>query len=233
MKGDEQMTSRDEMIGRIVDAEWIMFDAVNQGEARADCQEDKEGFVAMRRAQFLAWSEAACAAYLKDLDAAAAAGRNLVTEKYIHMMKTTEPSKYDALLHQVKLPTAEAEALAGEICALMLDETETLWAEFPYVSGSGRPLYSTQDFGGVTSVETYQLGELLTYSADTLTALKAHILALRAEGGSLSRDILENTVKFYGFPGLTEAEAATKERIDAIGIQFSFGCGCDDDTCSL
>lgn len=46
-----------------------MFNMVN-GEDRANCQEDKTTFEAMRRAQFSAWSEQAAEGYLHDLEKA-------------------------------------------------------------------------------------------------------------------------------------------------------------------
>lgn len=229
----EALTMNSDIIMSIVESEWKMFDAVNAGEARASCQDDKNTFVGMRRAQFEAWSDEACISYLGDLQRAEEDGRNLVTEKYIHMMKTTEPRKYEALLPQVTFPSESGRALAAEICAIMISETEELHKKYPYVSGEGRPLHSTQDFGGVTSVETYQLGELLTYSKATLTALLAHIRALQAEGRSLSRDILENSTKHYGYESLDAAEAATKKHVDSLEIEVSYGCGCGDNGCAI
>lgn len=222
-----------EIIGKIVSAEWEMFSAVNEGEARASCQEDRTTFEGMRRAQFMEWSPAVVGSYLDDLDAAARKGRNLIEEKYIHMMKTTEPSHYEALLERVEKPSVAVLDLAGEVSGMLLEQTRVLFEDYPYVSGQGRPLYSAFDYGG-TSVETYQYGELLTYSEKTLAALKEHIAALKADGVSLARKILESTVRFYGYDSLDTAEAAMKERADKTGIQITFGCcaggdcDCDD-----
>ena len=217
------MDEKQELIEKIVSLEWDMFTAVNEGEARASCQEDQFTFNGMRKAQFSEWSLPLAAAYLEDLETAQSNGRNLVEEKYIHMMKTTEPMRYNALLERVLLPSDETRALAQEVSDMLLEQTRLLFESYPYVSGQGRPLYSTFDYAGV-SVETYQLGELLTYSSNTLAELKKHITTLENAGESLARRILEKTVKFYGYESLETAETATKERIDKAGIQVTFGC---------
>lgn len=217
-----------ETIKKIVEIEWEMFTSVNEGEPHASCQDDRLTFEGMRAAQFREWSLHAAVEYLDDLQTARAAGRNLAEEKYIHMMKTTEPSRYSALLSRVVMPTDSARALAQEINAILIGQTRLLYESYPYVSGQGRPLYSAFDYNGI-SVETYQFGELLTYSEKTLSALKEHVLALEKSNISLARRILESTVRFYGYDSLDSAESATKERIDSEGIQISYGCGgvCD------
>jgi hypothetical protein len=217
------------ILDEIVSFEWDMFQAVNEGGPRADCQDDRATFEGMRRAQFQAWSPEACASYFDDLLNAILEGRNLVSEKYIHMMKNTSPRQYAELLRLIPVPGEDEKRLANDISQALLEETEALQQQFPYVSGSGRPLRAQLDFTGVTSIETYQLSELLTYSGATLTLLREHLTALRSGGKSLAREILENTVKHYGYSSLESAEAATKARIDKEGIRASFGCGDGDD----
>ena len=226
------MDNMKDIIDKIVPIEWKMFVSVNGGEDPASCQEDPVTFDGMRRAQFTAWSPETAASYLGDLEAASLAGRNLVEEKYIHMMKTTEPMQYEQLLSRVTLPNEAADALAHEVSDLLLEQTRVLYETYPYVSGSGRPLYALFDNAG-TSVETYQLSELLTYSEQTLKALKEHILHLEKDGVSLARVIQENTVKFYGYSTLEQAEAVTKERIDKLGIQVTYGACAGGGECEI
>jgi len=225
------MDEKEKLIANIIEIEWEMFVSVNEGEERASCQEDRVTFEGMRAAQYNAWAHKAVASYLRDLENARLNGRNLVEEKYIHMMRTTEPAQYNALLARITVPTEKAQALAQEISDKLLEQTRVLFEDYPYVSGHSRPLYSTLDYG-YTSVETYQHGELLTYSEETLTDLLEHILKLEKDGVSLARVILENTIKFYGYESLDTAEAMTKERIDKQGISVSFGC-CPGEECEL
>ncbi len=203
-------------IDRLIRMEWDMFSAVNEGGPRASCQEDPETFYGMRSAQFRSWDEATLDSYYEDVEAAAAAGRNLVMEKYIHMMKTVQPAEYRELLSRVVYPSEEARILARKITDKMLAQTEILHREYPYVSGAGRPLRSSEDYRGFTSVETYQLGELYTYSLRTLKCLWEHFCRLEKEGKSLARIILEHTVEHYGYDSLEKAEEANRRHAEAV-----------------
>ena len=130
----------DDIIENIISLEWDMFQAVNEGGPRADCQDDRLTFEGMRRGQFEAWSQAPCESYLDDLLNAVLDGRNLVTEKYIHMMKFSSPVQYDALCKMIQLPEENTVLLAQEISDKLLEQTAQLFKDYPYVSGSGRPL---------------------------------------------------------------------------------------------
>ena len=222
------------LIQAILDLEWPMFHNVNGEDGpKADCQNDHPTFIGMRTAQFDAWDEATLASYLEDLQAAKAAGRNLDTEKYIHMMRSTYPLKYEELKKQCVFPDQEGLDYAEKITDKMIEQTVALFDTYPYVAGSGRPLRSQEDWGGVTSIETYQKGELYTYSTRTLKLLWEHMQRLEAQGVSIARIILENGIKYYGYKNLEEAEAATKKHAESLPIEFSFGCGCcsDDGDC--
>jgi len=204
------------IIEEIVSIEWEMFTSVNEGKARASCQEDRQTFEVMRFSQFGAWSAEATASYLDDLKAAVTAGRNLLEEKYINMMKTTQPGEYIELLPRLTLPTEKARALAQELNDILVEQTRALFEDYPYVSGRSRPLYSEFDNYG-TSVETYQLGELLTYSEKTLAVLKNHVQSLAENGTTYAKTVLENTVRFYGYESLDAAEAAAKNHYECGG----------------
>lgn len=221
----DDIVDNDTIINRIIALEWDMFQAVNKGGPRASCQEDRETFEGMRRGQFEAWSADTCRSYLDDLLNAVRDGRNLLTEKYIHMMKYSFPAQYDELIKRIPVPDEQVVKLAGEISDRLLEQTAALFKLYPCVTGLGRPLRSVSDFSGVASIESYQLGELLTYSVNTLRLLKNHLLALEKDGKPLARVIYENTVKYYGYKTLDEAEDSIKTRTDRNGAVISFGCG--------
>ncbi len=196
-----------DLITRILEIEWDMFTNVNNEGGRADCQDDRVTFEIMRRSQFEAWNRAALESYLKDLTDAREQGRSLVTEKYAHMMKSTAPLEYAAIRDRIPLPGPEAGALAEEICSILLRQTGDYAKQYPLMALQGRPLYASGDGNGVTSVETYQKGELFTYSEQTLRALLACIREKEQAGLNFAREILERTVERYGFASLDEAEA--------------------------
>ena len=204
------MQPKEETIKRIIDLEWPMFHNVNGDGPKASCQNDRDTFEGMRRGQYEAWDEKTCQAYLRDLETAAAQGRNLPAEKYIHMMRSTAPGDYEKLKALLPPRDERAERLADEITAKLVGQTEVLRERYPRVGGAGRPLYTTQDGPGVTSVETYQRGELYTYSYETLRALREHLLALETNGESLAERILAGSVAYYGYASLEEAENGQK-----------------------
>lgn len=195
----------DELIQQILELEWPMFHTVN-GDRRASCQEDMNGFLALRRAQYLVWSEKALACYLNDLKTATAQGRNLAREKYIRMMESTDPENYPVFRTELPEESAECRRLTEEIWSHMLVQTRSLRSRYPFLMQTGRPLLKAEEQGW-SSVESYQCSELLTYSEPTLRAYLERLLELEAAGRSLAEEIQINTVKACGFTSLEEAEA--------------------------
>ena len=200
------------VINEIIALEWEMFQLVNEGGPRADCQEEYDTFYDMRFGQFSEWSESARCAYLEDLRSAKDAGRNLIEEKYIWMLIEGTPEMFLELSSRVVLPAERAKELADAICDTLMKQTALLHVSYPFVATSGRPLYSTNGNEGVVSVETYQYSELLTYSQATLEALYEHITQLAQRGISLAELILTNSVRHYGYRTLESAEAALDGR---------------------
>ena len=89
--------NKDELIDAIVQIEWPMFAGVNNEGGKAACQMDLATFRIMRISQSSAWGEELLESCLADLRAAQNQGRNLMTEKYARMMKTTFPDEYPAI----------------------------------------------------------------------------------------------------------------------------------------
>ena len=192
------------LLRQVIGAEWEMFRTVN-GTQYVACQEDPQTFAGMRAAQFRAWSAEALRSYADDLAEAKAAGRNLLREKYIRMMRSTEPEGYEALRGELPEDTPERLALTEEIWQLLLPQTRALRERYPALMQGARPLLVSEEQGW-SSVEGYQKSELLTCSARTLRALLTHIRALAREGRSFAEELETNTVAFYGFRTLREAE---------------------------
>lgn len=215
-----------QLIERIIALEWPMFHMVN-GENRASCQENEAVFRAMRGAQFRAWSGRALECYLADLEAAQAAGRSLVREKYIWMMADTDPEGFAHFKEELPALSGEQERLIAALWERFLAQTERLRQEFPAVALGGRPLLAQDAGPGDTSIETYQVGELKTYSEATLGALLEHTLALEAQGVDLARLIQENSVTAMGYPSMAEAEKAMAYAvIQQMGGGECTSCGC-------
>ena len=89
---------KEELVRRIIEMEWKMFDAVHNIGGRADCQDDWETFSIMRRSQLAAWDRVVLESYCRDLLRAEETGANLVERKYAYMMQFTDPEYYDLYL---------------------------------------------------------------------------------------------------------------------------------------
>lgn len=216
----------EELIRRIIDDEWELFHTVN-GDYAVSCQNDRPTFEIMRRAQYEAWSQEALELYAADLAAATAEGRNIVREKYIHMMRTTAPLDYVRFASELPPVSEEKLALTSEIWAHHAAQNERMKKEFPFIALEGRPLYAKDEYDGWASIETYQTSELLTYSEATLRALLAHIETLEAAGQDFAYIVREKTVTGLGYPDMETAEKAMmKQVMEELELQIGGGCCC-------
>ena len=157
------------------------------------------------------WSEATLEAYLGDLGEAAGAGRNLLTEKYARMMESTSPAEYARIRDMLPPVDAAVPGLIGEIVKIVLDWEAELAQKYPHVLKRGRPLASSEDRFGVTSLETYLRGELATYSPGTLRLYLANALRQKAAGINGSEVTLRHTAKHYGFESLESTNEKLKQ----------------------
>ena len=203
---------KDEIIEKIIELEWEMFRKVNEGLAVAPCQTDRKAFYGTRWGQFESWDEETCRSYFGDLKKAQKDGTNLPEQKYIYMMKRTAPEQFRLMKSRVKPVSETAERLSRKITDELIEQTAELRCKFPLVGGSGRPLRSAGDTAYETSVETYQLGELYTYSEKTLRLLYSHLIDLKEKSISLAKLLQENTLRQYGFNSIEEAESFLQNR---------------------
>ncbi len=82
------MSSKEELIAKIIGIEWEMFRSVTNIGGTAGCQEDPKTFEIMRPSQAMSWSDEALESYLEDLQEAEKNERNLITEKYARIMQS-------------------------------------------------------------------------------------------------------------------------------------------------
>ncbi len=202
---------KEALIAKIIDLEWNMFQKVSNIGGKASCQENPETFKIMRYSQAISWAEDALGSYLTDLSEAQKNKRNLLTEKYARMMKSTSPWEYyDRIEHW--LPTLEPETLQliDNIVKIVLEWEKELAAKYPNLVERGRPIHSTDDSQFVTSIETYLRGELATYSLTTLELFYKNVLKQKSENINGSEITLNSMVKQYGFNSLKEANEKIK-----------------------
>ena len=206
------MEKKESLIAEIVEREWEMFQGVQNIGGRASCQDDLKTFQIMRSSQAASWSDEALRSCLQDLKDAKLAERNLISEKYARMMESTSPHEYAQIAHLLPPVEAEAIQLVEQIVATVLEWEKELLEKFPYILQTGRPLLIVQDSPGVTSLETYLRGELITYSVKTLKLYLENIGRQKAEEINGSAVTLLATMKQYGFNSLQEANEKLKSR---------------------
>jgi hypothetical protein len=206
------MARKEDLIARIVEIEWKMLQNVPNIGGTAACQEDPKTFEIMRSSQAMSWSEAALDSYLDDLTEAEKKGRNLLTEKYARMMKSTSPPEYAQIEHLLPPLNPEVPPLIDKIAEIVLAWEEELWQKYPHLLARGRPIRNSDDTPYVTSLETYLRGELATYSSRTLELYYENVLKQKSENINASELTLAHTIKRYGFNSLKEANEKLKTR---------------------
>jgi hypothetical protein len=193
----------------IVKHEWAQFQQVHNEGGRAACQDDAHTFRQMRLSQFLAWTLPLLDSYAQDLQAADAAGRNLLTEKYGRMMESTEPARFAAEIepHVPRLDAARV-SVQEQIIATQVRWAADFRERYPRLGGAMRVLTSAQDTRTDTSFETYLRGELGTYSDRTLALYQELVQSFLDRGRNLTDRTVSLTVALAGYPDLQSAEAA-------------------------
>ena len=204
------MSTKDELIKQIVKKEWEMFSSVQNEGGRAACQDDYRTFEINRCSQATSWSQDVLESYLSDLESAASGSRNLMTEKYARMMKSTAPMEYANVEHMLPPLAPEAPSLIEKISAIVLSWEEELERKYPYVLQMGRPLRSSEDSPNMPSLETYLKSEFATYSLKTLKLYLENVEKQRRENINGSQITMEHMVKLSGFASLEEANDKMK-----------------------
>ena len=192
------MTNKEDLITNIVDTEWKMFKNVPNIGGTAPCQEDYKTFEINRFSQAMSWSEATLESYLGDLVEAEKNGRNLLTEKYGRMMKSTSPLEYACIEHLIPPLATNVPPLIDQIVEIVLEWEEELSEKYPHIVKRGRPLRSSADTPFATSLETYLRGELATYSPKTLRRYYKNVLKQKSENKNGSEITLNYMMKRYG-----------------------------------
>ena len=202
---------KDELINRIIEAEWSMFDEVNNEGGRAACQDDEWTFYAMRYSQHNAFSVEMLESYEQDIMDAVQEGRNLLTEKYAYMMEYTDPAYFEKNLRK-HLPQVSAgkEEIVARAANLSIKFQQDFEKKYPAFAKAGRPLTGTD--GTDVSLHVYTLGELKTYSVRTLELYIRDMRESETNGENIAFRIHRSTALFYGYDSLDEADRLLQNR---------------------
>ena len=207
MKKNEARTSAPESVKeKIIAIEWEMFQRVHNEGGRADCQDRPDTFAIMRRAQFSTWPQELAESYLDDLREALRTGRNLPMEKYARMMESTAPEEYKKFSSALPLISDSCETIIEECVDQEVSWMEEYCRKYPRLSAQNRVLHSSEDTAFDTSFETYERGELSTYSARTLELYRKFLLDLKKKEENLALLTMTSMVQQYGYRDLEDAE---------------------------
>ncbi|MDE7416365.1 MAG: DUF4125 family protein [Lachnospiraceae bacterium] len=192
----------------IAKAEFEAFDKVQNEGGRASCQNNWPTFKVMRMSQYMTWTEDMLLQYLYEFKTNYANGRNMIEEKYARMMESTAPFEYAVFADQLPPVSEEKKAVMEQVIGLQVRWMEEFAAEYPNLADDARRIHTSEDLAYDTSYETYLRGELGTYSDRMLEMYGRYIVAHAQEGRNVAREIMENTVRFYGYQDLEAASIA-------------------------
>jgi len=192
----------------IAKAEFEAFDKVQNEGGRAGCQNNWPTFKVMRMSQYMTWTEDMLLQYLYEFKVNYANGRNMIEEKYARMMESTAPLEYAKFADQLPPISAEKRTIIEQVIELQVRWMEEFAAAYPNLAEDARRIHTAQDLPYDTSYETYLRGELGTYSDRMLEMYGRYIVAHAQANKNVAREIMENTVHFYGYQDLEAANSA-------------------------
>lgn len=200
---------KEELIKKILETEWQYFTKLNNIGGRADCQDNKEDFIIMRKSQWETFDEETLKSYYADLNLTI----NPLFIKYAEMMENNMPEKYEEIKDKLPRITAKKSELVEKIMVIYMKWEEEFFVKYPNYADMGRPLYSSSDDKVETSIETYLRGELLSYSERTLELYLKYIVEMKEKNINLAIKNMDNIAKYQGFSDSLEVEEYLKGKV--------------------
>ena len=197
---------KEKIINEILEKEWKYFSNLNNIGGRADCQDNREDFIIMRKSQWETFNEETLLSYLEDLNSK----NNLLFQKYAQMMKYNSPEEYEKIKDILEKPSEEKTDLVNKIMFIYMEWEKEFFERYPIFSSMGRPLYSSEDDNIETSIETYLRGELLSYSEKTLSLYLDYIIDNKEKNINLAIKNMDNLAKMQGFNNSEDVESYYK-----------------------
>lgn len=194
------------IIEEIVREEWRQFQLINSQGGRASCQDDWAQFSIMRSSQFLTWPEPLLSSYARDLQEASLAGRNLIFNKYAYMMARTDPAGYERVKHVLPEISQERKDYLEQAVQIHVRWAEDFARMFPKFAARGRVIHQEDERCGLTSIETYQRGELYSYGPRTQLLYCEFVFRCEREGKNLTYLVRDQMAKMYHYESVEDME---------------------------
>lgn len=193
---------KEKIINKILEKEWKYFSNLNNIGGRADCQDNREDFIIMRKSQWETFNEETLLSYLEDLNSK----NNPLFQKYAQMMKYNSPEEYEKIKDILEKSSDEKTDLVNKIMFIYMEWEKEFFERYPIFSSMGRPLYSSEDDNIETSIETYLRGELLSYSEKTLKLYLNYVIDNKEKNVNLAIKNMDNLARMQGFNDSDEVE---------------------------
>ena len=193
---------KEKIIEEILEKEWKYFSNLNNIGGRADCQDNREDFIIMRKSQWETFNEETLLSYLEDLNSK----NNPLFQKYAQMMKYNSPEEYEKIKDILEKASDEKTDLVNKIMFIYMEWEKEFFERYPIFSSMGRPLYSSEDDNIETSIETYLRGELLSYSEKTLKLYLNYVIDSKEKNINLAIKNMDNLARMQGFNDSDEVE---------------------------
>ena len=193
---------KEKIIEKILEKEWKYFSNLNNIGGRADCQDNREDFIIMRKSQWETFNEETLLSYLEDLNSK----NNPLFQKYAQMMKYNSPEEYEKIKDILEKASDEKTDLVNKIMFIYMEWENEFFERYPIFSSMGRPLYSSEDDNIETSIETYLRGELLSYSEKTLKLYLNYVIDNKEKNINLAIKNMDNLARMQGFNDSDEVE---------------------------
>ena len=193
---------KEKIIEKILEKEWKYFSNLNNIGGRADCQDNREDFIIMRKSQWETFNEETLISYLEDLNSK----NNPLFQKYAQMMKYNSPEEYEKIKDILEKASEKKNDLVNKIMFIYMEWEKEFFERYPIFSSMGRPLYSSEDDDIETSIETYLRGELLSYSEKTLKLYLNYVIDNKEKNINLAIKNMDNLARMQGFNDSDEVE---------------------------
>lgn len=193
---------KEKIINKILEKEWKYFSNLNNIGGRADCQDNREDFIIMRKSQWETFNKETLLSYLEDLNLK----NNPLFQKYAQMMKYNSPEEYEKIKNILEKASEEKTDLVNKIMFIYMEWEKEFFERYPIFSSMGRPLYSSEDDNIETSIETYLRGELLSYSEKTLKLYLNYVIDNKEKNINLAIKNMDNLARMQGFNDSDEVE---------------------------